>query len=146
MKTMKPCRHLVFILGDQLDAESSALADFDVIDDVANSALKGLESRDILGLFKAPGRGRLRYLAAQRRKALVYGGEGFDRLALILFNPVDDAVHNVLVGVAGGGRLITADWRRVLLAFGQCRKLLGDVLEAERGVLRNRRRRPGRGG
>ena len=34
MKTMKPCRHLVYILGDQLDAESSALADFDVDCDV----------------------------------------------------------------------------------------------------------------
>ncbi len=30
---MKPCRHLVFVLGDQLDQQSSALADFDVKQD-----------------------------------------------------------------------------------------------------------------
>ncbi|MFN7673464.1 MAG: cryptochrome/photolyase family protein, partial [Betaproteobacteria bacterium] len=31
---MKKCRHLVFILGDQLDHESAALADFDTATDV----------------------------------------------------------------------------------------------------------------
>ena len=30
---MKTCRHLVFILGDQLDVDSSAFADFDVTQD-----------------------------------------------------------------------------------------------------------------
>ena len=47
---MKYCRHLVFVLGDQLDEKSPALADFDSATDIVLMAEVG-DEHEVAAVF-----------------------------------------------------------------------------------------------
>ena len=120
---MKHCRHLVFILGDQLDEQSPALADFDVATDIALMAEVRDESTQVwsskprTAFFFAA----MRHFAAalQRRDIRVdyhrIGTHAFDSLVAVLADAVRKYRPEKIVIAEPG------DWRveQALIAFAK---------------------------
>lgn len=118
---MQPCRHLVCILGDQLDAESSAFADFDIESDVVLMAEVPEESTHVwsskprTAFFFAAMRHFGDVLTARglRVEYLRIGTHGFTSLSDVLRNAVERYTPARVVMVEPG------DWR-VAQALAAC--------------------------
>ena len=120
---MKNCRHLVFVLGDQLDEASPALADFDSATDIVLMAEVRDESTQVwsskprTAFFFAA----MRHFAAalkQRNITVDYrriGTHGFDSLVAVLADAVRHYAPQSVVLVEPG------EWRveQALIAFGK---------------------------
>lgn len=119
---MKRCRHLIFVLGDQLDEHSTALVDVDPATDIVLMAEVPEESNHVwsskarTAFFFAA----MRHFAAvleMRKIKLDYrriGAHRFDSLVAVLSDAVRQYRPQAIVVVQPG------DWRveQALLAFG----------------------------
>ena len=120
---MKRCRHLVFVLGDQLDEQSPALADADPATDIVLMAEVPEESRHVwsskarTAFFFAA----MRHFAATLEKRQIkldyrrIGTHSFESLVAVLSDAVRKYRPQAIVVVEPG------DWRveQALLAFGR---------------------------
>lgn len=110
---MQPCRHLVFILGDQLDIDSSALVDFDVESDVLlmaevpEESTHGWSSKPRIAFFFAAMRHFAEVLTARgiRVESHRIGSHEFTSLTDVLVNAIARHAPTRIVMVEPG------DWR-----------------------------------
>jgi deoxyribodipyrimidine photolyase-related protein len=122
-KPVKRCRHLVFVLGDQLDEHSTALADVDPATDIVLMAEVPEESRHVwsskarTAFFFAA----MRHFAAALEKRQIkldyrrIGTHPFESLVAVLSDAVKQYRPQAVVVAEPG------DWRveQALLAFGR---------------------------